>query len=238
VNKMNRVAGLLRAFVFVIAGSLSAWAQAQIQGTVKDPSGAILPGVEVKAMQADTGVVRETVTNETGGYVLPNLATGPYRVEASLPGFRTFVQTGIVLDLNANVVINAVLEVGQVTETVEVQANASMVETRSLSVRQVIENAQIVDLPLNGRNPTDLILLAGGAVAAGGTSSSRALGGGVGVSVAGSVPTATTYALDGANHNNPFDNLNYPCRFPIRCRSSAYKPARKTRRAVFFPARR
>src|SRR5438094_3377302 len=147
------------------------WGQAQIQGTVKDPSGAILPGVEVKATQTDTGVIRETVTNETGAYSLANLPTGPYRLEAALPGFRTFVQTGLVLDLNANTVVNAVLEVGQVTETVEVQANASMVETRSLSVRQVIENAQIVDLPLNGRNPTDLILLAGGAVAAGGTSS-------------------------------------------------------------------
>src|SRR5437016_12312227 len=123
------------------------WGQAQIQGTVKDPSGAILPGVEVKATQTDTGAVRETVTNETGSYSLANLATGPYRLEAALPGFRTFVQTGLVLDLNANTVVNAVLEVGQVTETVEVQANASMVETRSLRFRQVIETAQIVDLP-------------------------------------------------------------------------------------------
>src|SRR5262245_9566468 len=121
---MNRVfRGMLAGFVLIIAGSLSAWGQAQIQGTVKDPSGAILPGVEVKATQTETSVVRETVTNETGGYLLPNLPTGPYRVEASLSGFRTFVQSGIILDLNANVLINAVLEVGQVTETVEVQAN-------------------------------------------------------------------------------------------------------------------
>src|SRR5262245_20227386 len=121
------IGGVCAAVVFWIAGSANAWGQTQIQGNVKDPSGAILPGAEIKATQTDTCVTRETVTNGTGGYVLSNLATGPYRLEAALPGFRTFVQTGIVLDLNANIVINAVLEVGQVSETVEVQANASMV---------------------------------------------------------------------------------------------------------------
>jgi len=96
--------------------SLFAQATAQISGTVKDQSGAVLPGVEVTATQTDTGIVRTTVSNETGSYVLPNLVTGPYRLEASLPGFRSFVQTGIVLQVNASPVINPVLEVGQVSE--------------------------------------------------------------------------------------------------------------------------
>jgi hypothetical protein len=84
-------------------------ATAQISGTVKDPSGAVLPGVEVTATQIDTGISRATVTNETGSYVLPNLVTGPYKLEAALPGFRSFVQTGIVLQVNASPVINPVL---------------------------------------------------------------------------------------------------------------------------------
>src|SRR6266566_8477822 len=95
--------------LFICAVSCgSAWAQAtaQISGTVRDQSGAVLPGVEVMATQTDTGIVRSTVTNETGTYVLPNLALGPYRLEAGLPGFRTFVQTGIVLQVNSNPVIN------------------------------------------------------------------------------------------------------------------------------------
>src|SRR5688500_2208659 len=77
----------------------SAWAQAtaQISGTVRDQSGAVLPGVEVTATQTETGIVRTTISNETGSYVLPNLAVGPYRLEISLPGFRTYAQTGIVL---------------------------------------------------------------------------------------------------------------------------------------------
>ena len=86
------------------------WAQstAQISGTVKDTSGAVLPGVEVTATQTDTGVARSVVTNETGSYVLPNLPVGPYRLEAALPGFRTFAQTGIVLQVGGNPVINVV----------------------------------------------------------------------------------------------------------------------------------
>jgi hypothetical protein len=86
--------------------------------------------------------VRSAVTNETGLYVLPNLPVGPYRLEAVLPGFRTYVQTGVVLQVNSSPVVNPVLEVGQVTETVEVQANAELVETRTVGVGQVVENGE------------------------------------------------------------------------------------------------
>src|SRR5438445_11286757 len=110
--------------IVLSVSSLPIWAQAtaQISGTVKDQSGAVLPGVEIKATQTDTGIVRMSVTNETGSYVLSNLAVGPYKLEASLPGFRTFVQSGIVLQVNGSPVINPVLDIGQVSEQVEVQA--------------------------------------------------------------------------------------------------------------------
>src|SRR5438093_4401001 len=123
----------------VVFGCAMVWAQAtaQISGTVKDQSGAVLPGVEVTATQTDTGISRSAVTNETGSYILPNLAIGPYRLEAALPGFRAFSQTGIVLQVNSNPAISVVLAVGQVTESVEVQANAALMETRSTAVGQV-----------------------------------------------------------------------------------------------------
>ena len=121
----------------------------------------MLPGVEVTLTQTDTGIGRNALTNETGSYVLSNLPIGPYRFEASLPGFRTFVQTGLVLQVNASPVVNPILEVGQVSEQVEVQANAALVETRSSGVGQVVENARILELPLNGRQVTELIALAG-----------------------------------------------------------------------------
>src|ERR1051326_1035107 len=116
-GEMKRFALCLWVGVLVCAlGCPMVWGQAtaQISGTVKDQSGAVLPGAEITATQTDTGVARTTVSNETGSYVLPSLPTGPYKVEASLPGFRTFVQTGIVLQVNANTVVNPTLEVGQV----------------------------------------------------------------------------------------------------------------------------
>jgi hypothetical protein len=118
-------------FAALYCGTIWAQATAQISGTVRDQSGAVLPGVEVTATQTDTGIARNVVTNETGNFVLPKLAIGPDKLEAALPGFRTFIQTGIVLQVHPNQVINPTLEVGQVTEQVEVQANAALVETRS-----------------------------------------------------------------------------------------------------------
>ena len=89
----------------VSCGIVLAQGTAQISGTVKDQSGAVLPGVEITATQTDTGIARTTVTNETGSYVLPSLPLGPYKLEAALSGFRTFVQTGLLLQVNSNPVV-------------------------------------------------------------------------------------------------------------------------------------
>src|SRR5262245_28864966 len=96
-----------------------AWAQAtaQLNGRVTDESGAVLPGVTVTATHTDTQSSRTVVTDETGAWVMPNLPLGPYRLEVSLQGFRTYVQTGIVLQVNANPVINATLALGALAET-------------------------------------------------------------------------------------------------------------------------
>src|SRR5688572_20973334 len=138
---MKRTLLVLFAGLLVVAGSTIIWAQAtaQISGTVRDQTGAVLPGVEVTVTQTETGTTRTVVTNETGSYVLPNLAIGPYKLEATLPGFRTYAQTGIVLQVNASPTINPVLEVGQGSEQVEVQANAALVETRNAGVGTVVE---------------------------------------------------------------------------------------------------
>src|SRR5437660_538248 len=197
------VISLSVALLIAALGCASLWAQAtaQISGTVRDQSGAVLPGVEVTATQTDTGISRSAISNETGSYVLPNLAIGPYKLEASLPGFRTFVQTGIVLQVNANPVINPTLEVGQVSEQVEVQANVAQVETRSNAVGQVIENARILELPLNGRQVTDLITLSGAAVQVGtGAAGPGGIPGNstVQISIAGGLNFGVGYSLDGA----------------------------------------
>ncbi len=211
---------VLLALLSLALGSSPAWAQstAQVSGSVTDQSGAVLPGVEVTMTQTATGLNRSGVTNETGSYVLTSLPIGPYRLEASLPGFRTYVQTGIVLQINSNPVINAVLEVGQVSEQVEVQANAALVETRSTAVGQVMENVRILELPLNGRQVTDLIVLSGAAVGgqaqpAGGAPAGRNYPTDS-ISVGGGLNNGLLYTLDGGTHNDPYNNLNLPLPFP------------------------
>src|SRR5437867_8393209 len=94
-------ASVLTAVLFVSYGATMIWAQAtaQIVGSVKDQTGAVLPGVEVTATQTATGAKRIAVTDETGSYTLQNLPIGPYTVEAALPGFKTYVQSGIVLQV-------------------------------------------------------------------------------------------------------------------------------------------
>src|SRR3989449_6401465 len=103
---------LLFAALILVLSCSPAWAQAtaQISGTVKDQTGAVLPGVQVTATQTATGLARSAVTDETGSYVLPNLPVGPYKLETALPGFRTFAQTGIVLQVGSSPVINVGLE--------------------------------------------------------------------------------------------------------------------------------
>src|SRR5262249_14536501 len=180
----------------------------------RDQSGAVLPGVEITATQTETGIVRNTVTNETGSYVLPNLALGPYKLEAALPGFRSYLQTGIVLQVNSSPVINVVLEVGQVSNQVEVQANAAIVETRSSTLRSVMENERILELPLNGRNVTDLIALDGGAVRQAGSTVQLATGESPYVAIAGGAAFGIDYTLDGANHMNYMSGTTMAMPFP------------------------
>src|SRR2546425_1274762 len=213
---MKRMVFVLSVVLFIsLIACTDMWAQAtaQISGAAKDQSGAVLPGVEITVTQTETGIARSAITNETGSYVLPNLALGPYRLEATLPGFRSFVQSGIVLQVNSSPVINLVLQVGQVSEQVEVQANAALVETRSSSVGQVVENARILELPLNGRNVTDLITLAGAAVQTD-VPMPKNFAGSNYISAAGGLGFGVEYTLDGARHINFVSGTSMQMPFP------------------------
>jgi Carboxypeptidase regulatory-like domain len=206
------------AVVFLSFAATMTWAQAtaQISGSVKDQTGAVLPGAEVTATQTATGAKRTAVSDDTGAYILQNLSIGPYTIEAALPGFKTYVQTGIVLQVGTNPIVNAVLEVGQLTDQVEVQADAALAETRSSGVGNVIDNQRVLELPLNGRNPTELIFLAGAAVPT--TDNSLNSGvrnyGTVVIQVGGGMNGGLNYLLDGGTHGDPENNLNLPLPFP------------------------
>jgi hypothetical protein len=204
-------------FIALLAApSVFAQATAQINGTVTDSSGGALPGATVVATQTDTAVRREAVTDERGSFTLTNLPIGPYRLDVTLPGFRAYQQTGLVLQVGSSPTLNITLPLGELTETVTVEAAAPLVDTQRAGIGEVIENERIVELPLNGRNPTDLVELAGAAVQteSASTRSFQGSSGGRALSVAGGQAFGTAYLLDGAMHNNPYDNLNLPLPFP------------------------
>jgi hypothetical protein len=211
------LSGVLVAVLFGLFHPIAARAQvgstAQITGTVRDDSGAVLPGANVTVTQTETGFTRSKVADAEGAYRLSNLSIGPYRLDVSLEGFRSYTQSGIVLQVGSSPSLNVTLGLGELSETVSVVGAAPLVDTQRAGIGQVIENEKILELPLNGRNPTDLIELAGAAVLVE-TATTRSMQGGQGIAVAGGQSFGTTYILDGAMHNNPYDNMNLPLPFP------------------------
>ncbi len=212
------LSGLVMVLVAVNVSLAQVGSTAQIAGTVKDTSGAVLPGANVTATQTDTGFKREVVSDADGLFLLPALPIGPYRLDVSLQGFRTSIQTGIVLQVNSNPNVPVTLELGTVQEAITVTANTQTVETRNLGIGQVMDNKRIVELPLNGRNPADLLSLLPAAVPQPQlNATSRSMGGsngGQAYSLAGGLAFGVSWVLDGAMHNNPYDNLNLPLPFP------------------------
>src|SRR4029453_1649344 len=115
------------------------------KGTFGNSSGAVLPGVTVTVTQTDTGLVRTAVTDESGAYLLTNLPTGPYRLEAALQGFRSYVQTGIVLQVGGTPTVNAVLAVGALEEAVTVEAAAPIVDVKSAGITTGVNTQAILE---------------------------------------------------------------------------------------------
>ena len=212
---------LLGSFFASLFAASMAFAQgastASIAGTVRDSSASVLPGVTVTATQTETALERTAVSDAEGRYIISNLPVGPYRLEFMLAGFRTFVQTGLVLQVNGSPTINAALEIGAVEESVTVQGESPLIETRSVGIGMVVDNQRVLELPLNGRETLDLVYMTGMAVSGGTLGGAR--GGATSTSpgtiaVAGGLPNATAYTLDGATHNDPFNGSSMPLPFP------------------------
>jgi hypothetical protein len=193
-------------------------ANATIHGEITDVSGAAVPGAHLKATQTATGQVISTASGPDGAYVLPNLPIGPYKLEVSAPSFSTYLQSGISLQVGNNVQINVSLQVGAVSQEVQVSANAAMVETQDTAIAEVVDQQRIVELPLNGRQATDLILLSGGANvppgAGGRFITTHDYVSSVGVSISGGQENGNNYLLDGGDHNDTHSNVNLPFPFP------------------------
>lgn len=184
----------------------------QIAGIVQDASGLPVADAEVRAVQTTTGAVRTVATGATGTYVMPELPVGTYRLEVRKEGFSPYVQSGIVLQVNSNPSINVTLVVGSVNEQVSVTADAAMVETHSTGVGQVVNSRDIVELPLNGRQPAQLIYLSAGATA--GRTNRTTYPNQDSPSIGGGGAGTVSFVLDGGMFNDPLSSLSLPLPFP------------------------
>ncbi len=188
---------------------------AQVSGNVTDPTGSAIVGAQVQMIDTERQSVHNTVTDNSGQYVLPALPVGPYRLEVHVPGFKDYAQTGLVLQVNNNVQINVPMQVGSVSEKVEVSATASMVETKENSISSVVDQRGINDLPLNGRQATQLIMSLGAAsYGDSGDTGSKTYFSSTRISVAGGQGNGTAYLLDGGDNTDAMSNVNLPFPFP------------------------
>ena len=149
-------------FLLAVTDASSQTVTGTIRGIVRDTSDAVLPSVSITVRNVDTGITRNALTNETGNYNVPFLAPGNYDVTAELPGFRKEVRSIVRVEVNQQLLINFVLSVGQVTESVKVEATAITVETETASIHKTVDEKKVVELPLNGRNFLELNLLVPG----------------------------------------------------------------------------
>ena len=134
-----------------------------IVGLVTDSSGAVIPGAKVKVIQQETGVSRELETDETGAYLAPALNVGTYTIEVTAEGFKAYRQTDIVLNVRDQLRVNVQLELGQVSETVEVVGEVVSLQTENAAVEEVVSGKQVQEIAVNGRNFMQLAALVPGA---------------------------------------------------------------------------
>ena len=161
MNRFSRFVSFAGVVVVVFLGTLAAWAAitGSISGVVTDPSGAVVPGVTIVATAVSTNVQSTAVTDAKGFYNLPTLNVDTYNLSTSQPGFRDYQQTGIKIDANSALRVDITMQLGTVTNTVNVKSDALQVETQSTQNGVLIDGTKITSVPLNGRSYIDLLKL-------------------------------------------------------------------------------
>lgn len=199
----------LRALVFLILSFASLWAQtstSEISGTVRDTTGAVVPGASVTLINEATGVSQQQKTTPSGLFSFPSIAVGSYTVSVEMEGFKTARLTKNVLSVGSPLTVDVSLEVGQIKDVVSVEGQAEQLQTSNAALGNVVTSKEATELPLNGRNPLTLLVLEPGVV-------QRSAGAaGSGVHVNGSRDRAFNVTIDGIEANestvpNPVSNL-------------------------------
>ena len=203
---MTRAFQGLRLIVLTLVAVTFAVAQQStgtISGTVSDQQGAVIPGAQVEVRNAGTNAVFATSSNENGYYVAPGMAVGEYEISVESDGFRRSVRSGVTLQVGRNAEVNVILEIGQVTEVVEVVGEAPLVDTGGATIGEVIERKRVSDLPINGRGALALTMLTAGVISNAGPTNSGFGDRGIqlsSISINGSPNSMNAQMLDGNNN--------------------------------------
>ncbi|MBI4474072.1 MAG: TonB-dependent receptor, partial [Acidobacteria bacterium] len=198
MNRLLKIGAFAFLLIALCSESTLAQNRGAITGRVKDSTDAAIPGVAIKVINVNTGIERDTITNELGLYTVELLVVGQYRVEAELAGFKKEVRSGITLQVDQIARIDIVLAVGEVTEVVEVRGQAPLVQTEDSSLGAVIDDRKVTELPLNGRDFSNLAYIIPGAFR---PIQGSALGYRGGFTVGGADESTNQFILDGINNN-------------------------------------
>jgi len=208
---------LILCFFFAVTVHAQVAGTGTIQGSVADPSGAVIAGASVTLTAASTREQQTTHTDNSGVYIFPNIPIGSYAVSVSAAGFETYTSSGNTLEVGSNIAINVKMTVGSQEQHVEVKSEGIALQTEDATFKQTIDSTQLTEMPLNGRHMTDLIQLSGGATNAGGgdfANGSKYSYASVSISVAGGQGNTILYRLDGGDNNDYMGNTNLPFPFP------------------------
>lgn len=186
-----------------------------IQGSVKDSTGAVIPGAAVTLTEQSTGTTRTVTSSSDGLYSFPNVNIGTYRLSVTSAGFQTYVQKDIVLEVGSSIGINVAMTVGSENEKVTVTADALALQTEDTSFKQTVDQRAVTELPLNGRQVTSLIQLSGASVSSTSlTQGNKGFFSSVSPNIAGGQGNQVDFRLDGGDNNDYMSNTSFAFPFP------------------------
>src|SRR6266700_1020620 len=202
MTKFERLLCILAIALFTGWNISAQQITANIRGTIVDASGAVVSSAAITATQAETGFTRTVMSDGQGDFIVIELPVGHYRVEAQAKGFQKFIQDGVTLDVNKTATVTIRLAVGTTTDKVEVHADATLIEAITTSLGKTVQEREILDLPLNGRNFTQLGVLQPGVVpiTPGLAQAGGSLRDGQAYAVNGQRPESNNFMIDGANN--------------------------------------
>jgi hypothetical protein len=197
---------MMRTLIILIllAGALLASPTATLTGRVTDTTGAVMPGVEVQAINVETGIKVTTQTNEEGLYSIPLLPPGTYRIVLQKHGFRTIIKPGVELRVQDIIALNFEMQIGSVAESITVEEGVPLLQAETATLGQTIDRNVMAELPTLTRNPYDFVALSAGAVPA---LNATAIGAGtvrgVGIAINGQRAESANFLLDGSDNTDP-----------------------------------